>query len=230
MTSTKPESLYHVIFTISHLQRDPTSEIEKVRIPGTYVSLAQAKAAAHSCLFDAGYEKEWFSTYETQPERLESLAGTQGTGLAVFAVATDGTIFRVRVATTPNVPQLTTDLDDGRIRLDLYHVVQSTHKYDSKGDVARDMNIQGTFETYTQARNFATGVLLSEQDGLTKESYVDYNEAGPNDRDCGYGENVIVYAAGSGGQNYLVSVIKSQGLESVRLAEASMRIKWTESV
>lgn len=61
MTWTKPENLYHAISTISHLRRDPTSEIERVYIPGPYISLVQAKAAVQSCLFDSGYEREWSS-------------------------------------------------------------------------------------------------------------------------------------------------------------------------
>jgi hypothetical protein len=77
---------------------------------------------------------------------------------------------------------------------------------------------------YAEARNFASTLLLSKEDGITASSYQDYCEAGPSERDCEYGENVILHAIGNSGQNYLVSLIKGQELESVRLAEASFRM------
>lgn len=75
---------------------------EKVRILGTYMTPKQPKNAAHLCLFDSGYEREWFRTSETRPEALEELVSSQSTALALFAVAVDGTKFRVRISTTPN--------------------------------------------------------------------------------------------------------------------------------
>ena len=221
-----PENLYHIILTTSHIHKDPNSQIEKVRIAATYTNLAAAKAAAHRCLFDAGYEREWFTEYETKPEFFESHNLRQRTGLAVLAVAPDGTTFRVRVSTTPNRGKFTTDYEDGWIPYNLYHVVQTNVFYadDESGEV-RDTNIEGSFKTYEEARQCASRVLLSEEDGITKESFAEYDEAGLNERDCGYGENVVVHAVGNNGENILVSVIKSQTMESVRLAEAAMRIR-----
>lgn len=216
-----PKNLYHVVFTTSNISKDPTSETEKVCITGTYTSLTSAKAAAHSCLFDAGYEREWFSQYETDPEVFESSGIRQRAGLAVLAVSPDGTTFRVRVCTTQDAGDLASGYENGRITVDLYHVVQTNIEYGS----IRDMNIEATFKTYNEARNFASGVLLSEKDGITKQSFARYVEAGPDEKDCGYGENVIVHAIGEHGDNYLVAVIKSQEMESVRLAEAAMRIR-----
>lgn len=63
-SSTQNTNLYHIILTTSYIQRDPNSEIEKICIPGTYDSLIAAKAPAYSCLFEATYEREWFSKYE----------------------------------------------------------------------------------------------------------------------------------------------------------------------
>ena len=68
------------------------------------------------------------------------------------------------------------------------------------------------------------GMLLSPENGISKESFAYYCEAGPDESDCGYGENVIVHATSDYGMNYLVIVIKSQELEAVTVAEASMRI------
>ncbi|KFY90594.1 hypothetical protein V500_05095 [Pseudogymnoascus sp. VKM F-4518 (FW-2643)] len=219
-----PENLYHIVFTTSHIQRDPNSEIEKIRIPGTYRSLEAAKAAAHGCLFDAGYEREWFSQYEVDPTALERYRIHQRMGLVVLAVAPDGTTFRVCISTTPNIGHLTTD-NDARIAADLYYVVQTNVEY-ANGDEGqrRGINIEGIFMTYDKAQSFAHSVLLSEEDGITKESFAEYDEAGDNERDCGFGENVVIHAVGINGENYLISVIKGQAMDSVELAEAAVRI------
>lgn len=223
--NVEAENLYHVVLATSHIQRDPNSEIEKIRIPGTYHSLAAAKAAAHSCLFDGGYEREWFSQYEVDPAALESYSIHQRIGLIVFAVAPDGTTFRVCIATTPNVGHLTTDNEDGRIAADLYYVVQTNVEYaDGDEGQRRDINVEGIFMRYDEAQSFARSVLLSEEDGITKESFAEYDEAGDNERDCGFGENVVIHAVGINGENYLVSVIKGQAMESVKLAEAAVQI------
>jgi hypothetical protein len=214
-----------MILLTSHIPRDPNSEIEKIRIPGTYHSLAAAKAAAYSCLFDAGYEKQWFSQYEVDPAVLETYSIYQGIGLVVLAVAPDGTTFRVCVDTTPNIGHLTTDSEDGRIATDLYYVVQTNVEYaDGDEGQRRYINIEGAFMTYDKAQSYARRVLLSQDDGITKESFATYDEAGDNERDCGFGENVLIHAVGINGENYLISVIKGEELESVKLAEATVRI------
>jgi hypothetical protein len=220
----EPDSVYHVMLMNSQL-KGSSGQAAKVRILGTYTSVAKAKDAAHRCLFERGYEREWFSTFETNPEVLEGLTASQGSGLAVYAVATDGTVFRVRISTSPNNLRLTTDNEDGRIPLTLYYVVQINIPYSSdERKPAFDTHIEGTFNTYAEGRKLASSLLLSEEDGLSASSYQEYCEASPTERDCGYGENVIVHAIGEGGENYLVSIIMCQELESVRLAEASFRM------
>lgn len=221
------ENLYHIVLTTSHIQKDPNSVIEKIRIAGTYRTLEAAKAAAHSCLFDAGYEREWFSQYEVDPAALESYRIHQRMGLVVFAVASDGTTFRISISTTPNIGHLTTDNEDGRIATDLYYVVQTNVKY-ANGDEGqdRDVNIEGIFMTDDKARAFAHSVLLSEEDGITKDSFAEYDEADDNEGDCGFGENTVIHAVGINGENYLISVIKGQTSESIKLAEAAVRISW----
>ncbi|RAH58537.1 hypothetical protein BO85DRAFT_276300 [Aspergillus piperis CBS 112811] len=226
MPSKIPEHLYHVLLTITRLNKNPNNLVEILRIPGTYTSLLAAKAAAHSCLYDAGYERDFFPTYETSAHIFEQENLPDRTGLAIYAVAPDGTTFRVRIDTTQNKLQLTTDLDDGRISIPLFYVVQANVEYDAiEGEsTVREVIVQGTFTDYMQAREYAKGVLLSEKDGILKGSYAAYVEAGEGERDCGFGENVVVHAASDYGVNYLVSVIRNQELGSVSLAEAAMRI------
>jgi hypothetical protein len=58
--------VYHVILMTSQMKA-PGGQTEKLRILGTYTSAGKAKDAAHRCLFESGYEREWFSTFETDP-------------------------------------------------------------------------------------------------------------------------------------------------------------------
>ncbi|KFY56206.1 hypothetical protein V496_06761 [Pseudogymnoascus sp. VKM F-4515 (FW-2607)] len=220
------ENLYHIVLTTSHIQKDPNSVIEKIRIAGTYCNPVTAKAAAHRCLFDAGYEREWFSQYEVDPAALESHRIHQRMGLVVFAVASDGTTFRISISTTPNIGHLTTDNEDGRIEADLYYVVQTNVNY-ANGDEGqdRDVTIEGIFTAYDKALTSAHSVLLSEENGITKKSFAEYDEAGDKEGDCGFGENVVVHAVGISGENYLISVIKGQTAESIKQAEAAARIR-----
>ena len=223
-TQSIPDSVYHVMLAISQTKA-PGGQTEKMRVLGTYTSLRKAKEAAYCSLFNCGYEREWFSTFETSPEALEKLATSEGTGLAVYAVATDGTKFRIRISTSPNSLQLTTGDEDGQVRIPLYYVVQTNVPYCShERKPTHDTHIEGVFKSYDEARARARTVLLSEENGITSSSYQDYCEAGENERDCDFGENVIVHATGGNEENYFVSVVTGQELESVRLREASLRI------
>lgn len=207
-TPSIPDSVYHVMLAVSQ-SKAPDGQTENVRILGTYTSISKAKEAARCDLFNSGYEREWFSTFETSLQALEKLVTSEGTGLAVYAVATDGTKFRIRISTSPNSLQLTTDEEDGRVRIPLYYVVQTNVPYCShERKPTHDTHIEGVFKSYAVARARASTVLLSEGDGITSSSYQDYCEAG---------ENVIVHATGSNEENYFVSVVTGQELESVRL-------------
>jgi hypothetical protein len=221
-TGSADDNLYHVLLVTSHLSKDPNSEVEKIRVVGSYSSLKGAKEAAQSCLFEGGYEKEWFTEYKSTTAEFEKEPKRRRTGLTVLAVAPDGTTFRVHVLTTPAAGQWRTQSDDGRVLSDLYYVVQTTFEYEDSDD--KDINIEGVFGTYKEARELASQVLLSEEDRIDKNSFAQYDEAKENERDCGFGENVIVHAVGANGENYLVTVVKGQALESVRLGEAAMRI------
>ena len=221
-----PENLYYVIVTLSHLQHDVNEVMEQIRVCGTYTSLKGAKAAARSCLFDAGFAREWFHEYDV---------GEDGTdegpnGQAVHAVAPDGTVFTVSVATAANTNKLRSDndSDDGLIERDLYHVLQTTvdHCSGSEDGGKRQTDVEGSFATFDEARRFAASVLLCPEDGITKDSFAEYSEAGPGEADCGYSEDVVVHAVGQqNGVNYLVRVVKTEELEAVRQAHAAARIR-----
>jgi hypothetical protein len=222
-----PETLYHVLLTTSHVSKNPNDAmIEKLRVPGTYTSLLQAKAAAHSCLYEAGYEKEFFETYEVAPGHVEG--HEHEPHIIIHATATDGTTFRVRIRNTRNETGLpASDLADGRVAVPLYYVILVTVDYDRDegGSVVREVDVRGVFTGYAEARTFANRVLISPEDGITQDTFVEYTEAGPDETDCGYGENVVVHAGLENGTNYLVNVVKTQELEALDIAEAAMRIR-----
>jgi len=214
---------YHVILTSSRFKRDPTSEVQRVRVCGTYTSIKAAKAAAHQALFDAGYEQEWFTVFDSRTH--ETTNWKHGEGVIVYAEAPEGEIFTISISTTVDTLGVKGN-EEGKIEIDLYHILQTTIFYDKDASGGlRETNIEGTFKTYDEARAAASTVLVNEEDGVTKESWAEYDELPVGEKDWEYGENVVVHAVGSNGENILLSVVKELELESVRILEAAMRIR-----
>lgn len=215
--------IYHVILTSSQFKRDPNSEIQKVRVCGTYTSIKSAKAAAHQTLFDAGYEQEWFKVFDARTH--DTTSWTHGDGVIVCAEAPDGETFTVSICTAKDTLGVASnDLD--KIDIELYHILQTTIFYDKDASGGmRETNIQGTFKTYAEARAAATRLLVSEEEGLTRESWDEYDELPVGERDGEYGENVVVHAIGSNGENVVLSIVKEQELEALRVLEAAMRLR-----
>src|SRR6201999_296642 len=158
------ENLFHVLLSTSHIQKDPNGAIEKLRICETFTDLKAAKAEAHKTLFEAGYEREWFTEYDTNQAEFAAHHIKRRTGLAVFAQAQDGTIFRVSVATTPNLQGFQGNPEDHKVHFNLYHVVETVIMYDEDDSgEARETNVEGSFKTYEEARRFASEVLLAPE-------------------------------------------------------------------
>jgi hypothetical protein len=211
---SKSNSLFNVVLTLTHMQKDVDSNLQGVRVCGTYDSLPAAKAFAHRCLFDAGYEQDWFTTFETQHE---GILIDHKQNKIVKAIGPSGEEFIVNISTIPNVFNLESN-DTGRIEMPLYHVVQTTiHYRDDESGQTRDTNIQGSFKTFEEARKVALSTLLWSEDDITRDTYAAYDEAGPGELDCGYGENVIVHAVGQNGENFIVSVLKGHAIASEAL-------------
>jgi hypothetical protein len=215
--------IYHVILTSSHFKRDPNSEIQKVRVCGTYTSIKAAKAEAHQTLFDAGYEQEWFKVFESCTQNTTDWK--YGDGVVIYAEAPEGEIFTVSISTAKDTLGVKGN-DLGKIDIPLYHILQTTIFYDkdTSGGM-RETNIQGTFKTYDEARAAAVTLLVNEEDGLTKESWAEYDELPVGEKEGEYGENVVVHVIGSNGENVLLSVVKEHELEALRILEAAMRLR-----
>lgn len=211
-------SLFNVVLTLTHMQKDVDMNLQGVRICGTYDSLPAAKGFAHRCLFDAGYEQEWFTTFETQHE---GILIDHKQNEIVRAIGPGGEEFIVNISTIPNVFELKSN-DAGRVETPLYHVVQTIVHYraDESGQT-RETTIQGSFKTFEEARKVALSTLLWWEDGISRNTYAQYDEAGPGELDCGYGENVLVHAIGQNGENFVVSVLKGDAMEAERVSEAA---------
>jgi hypothetical protein len=116
---------------------------------------------------------------------MEELAASERTRLAVYAVASDGTKFRLRESTSPNDLELTTHSEDGRVVIPLYYVVQTNVPYCThERKPTHDTHIEGVFKSYVDARKFASTLLLLEKDGIKASSYQECTEADINERDC----------------------------------------------
>jgi len=221
--SNGSDSLFHVMLTTSHLDKDVNAKIQGVRVCGTFDSLSAAKVLAHRCLFDLGYEQEWFTTFKTQHD-MEIVDHVQDK--IVVATGPAGEVFTVTISSVPNSFQLVSTTDTKRVTVPLYHVVQTTVHYDvDESGQSRDTTVQGSYTTYKQAREVAHEVLTLSDEGSDKNSYAQYTEAGPGELDCGYGENVVVHAVGEHGSNYLVSILKGDELEAERISEAASAMR-----
>ena len=216
------KQLYHVILTSFHF-KDPNSEVQKVRVCGTFTSIKAAKAAAHRTFFDAGYEQEWFKVFDSQTQEIKDWK--HGDGVIVYAEAPDGEVFTISVYTAKDTLGLQGN-NEGKVEVDLYHIPQTTIFYgkDARGDL-RETKIEGTFQTNNDARAAAMAVLVDKKDGLTKESWAEYDELPLGQKDWEFGENVLVHAVGSNGENVLLTVVKEQEMESFSIMEAAMRIR-----
>ena len=223
LLNNESENLFHVVLMTSHLEKDVNSKIQGVRICGTFDSLLAAKALAHRCLFDQGYEQEWFTTFKTQHD-LQDIDHREDK--IVEATGPAGEVFTVTISTIPNAFRLISTTDTKRITMPLYHLVQTIVHYDvDESGQSRDTTVQGSYTTYERAREIAHELLLWSEDGINRSIYTQYAEADPGELDCGYGENVVVHAVGEHGSNYLVSILKSEELEAERVSEAASAMR-----
>lgn len=200
------EALFHIKRTLINLKKDRTGAVQEVAIKGTYTNLAAAKAAAKETLFDEGYDREFFSIYDVKDNH-EGEVWKHGDECQVYAVAPESGIFRVEIETSENRYGFVGGAD-GKVDQELYHVLQTTIHYNlDRSGARRDVTIEDTLGTAEQARQRALEVLLDED--VTKESFEKYDE-NMGQEDWPFDEDILVHAVGSGGENYLVQVIKEE--------------------
>jgi len=200
------ESLFHIKRTLINLKKDRTGSVQEVDIKGTYTNLAAAKAAAKETLFNEGYEREFFSTYEVKGHH-EGEVWKHGDECQVYAVAAESGIFRVEIETAENTFGFVGG-PNGKVDQELYYVLQTTIHYNlDRSGASRDVQVEDTLGTADQARQRALKVLLDED--ITKESFERYDE-NIGQEDWPFDEDVVVYAVGQGGENYMVQVVRKE--------------------
>ena len=69
--------------------------------------------------------------------------------------------------------------------------------------------MEGVYRIRKDAIDAAYTVLFDDVEGITKESFAEYDEQDMKNNDWPYGEEILVHAVGQNGDNFLVAV-KSQ--------------------
>ena len=210
--------LYHILISQSHLSESPKHPTATAHICGTYTSLPAAKAAAQRALFSAGYESEWLTEFDVRDDQLPP--EMRGRGVVVYAASAIGILIEVSILTTPNLKGWEGNILE-KVQGELYHVVQTTIDCNCDKDREhKDLNIVGTYQTYDEAWRAAKLCLLDQDDGITKKSFTQYDEAQAGKNNCRFSENTVVCAVGENGISYQVDVVKGQEMAVARLAEA----------
>jgi len=204
-TSNGADDLYHVKCEIIDYYSDPSGLTRTTDVYGTYTTLPLAKAAARTCLERAGYDPSEFEVYEmkTDPETWK-----HGDDIRVYAKAPSGVEFHVRVDVTPN--NLAGPLKanaQGEVEGQLYYVLQTQIDYnaDRTGGNQR-ADIEGVYVSREEAEKAAYEVLLDESEGVTKETYAEYERVDEFEGDWPYGDEELVHAVGTDGENFKVEV------------------------
>jgi hypothetical protein len=195
--------LYHIKCEIIDYAEDTSGLTRTTTIYGTYTSLPVAKAAARTCLKTAGYLPSDFDVYEekTDPETWKYMED-----VAVYAKAPAGQEFRVRLDVTPTVAGLTTD-EQGVVETPLYYVLQTNIDYDSDRTGGKQTtDIEGVYLEREEANQAAYKVLLNEAEGVTRESFVEFDRMDEQEGDWPYLDDVLVHAVGKNGDNFNVEV------------------------
>jgi hypothetical protein len=198
--------LYHVVCEVIDYHKDKSGATRTTEVFGTYTSLLAAKSAARSCLKMLGYLPEEFSTYR---EKINPETWSYGDGVFIYAKAPAGQEFSVRVDTKPNENGFK-GTEHGKVEGHLCYVLQTKIDYnDDRIGGKQTTEVEGVYRIRKDALDAAYTVLLDDAEGITKESFAEYDEQDMKNNDWPYGEEILVHAVGQNGDNFLVAV-KSQ--------------------
>jgi hypothetical protein len=201
------EYLYHALREILVYYKDKSCATHIKDVLGTYVSLPAAKAAALTAIEASGYERDDFEIYEEKPRSGENW--THGDGVLLYAKGLSGAEFYIRIDIKQNVGKFKGNAQ-GRVDDKLYYVIQI--KIDCNNDrVGRiqTTEVGGTYLHRQETRDSALTALI-DGEGITKEWYEEYDEIDEADPgEWPYGEDCMVHAVSSNGENFLV-LVKTQ--------------------
>jgi hypothetical protein len=201
--ASSEDLLYHIKCEIIDYHEDKSGATRTTNIHGTYTSLPAAKAAARASLKTAGYLPSDFEVYE---EKTDPETWKYSDGVFVYAKAPAGQEFRVRLDVKPNVLGLKANNGDA-VEEHLHYVLQTIIDYskDRTGGI-QTTEIEGVYLGRKEANHAAYNVLLDEAEGVTKESFAEYERRDEWKDDWPYGEDVMVHAVGKNGENFKVEV------------------------
>ncbi|KAF3034991.1 hypothetical protein E8E12_002253 [Didymella heteroderae] len=164
------ENLY-VVKRTCHSPSHATEPIFDIALPATFANLEAAKLEAKSVLFNEGYEKEFFSTYDINDGKGP---WSHGDGIVVYATGASGEVLKVEIDTVINLSGLESDAR-GRVLPPLYHVLQTIIDYNKdRSGSQRNSIVEGSYRDLKLARKQALQVLLDES--VTKDSFAEYDD------------------------------------------------------
>lgn len=227
-----PSTLYHLLLTTHHLPttQNPHNTPERLRCPGTYTTLPHALAAAHRALFDLGYERAFFTTYNVLHPTIPSTTTPQDpppATLALHATARDATTFQIHLSTTPNPHAWTPTYEDNRVGNPIYLAIRTRIRLAEAeaNDGVREHVVLAAGESWHELCGIAQGVGRQMKEEGRKWEVVDVLEEKEGEEGGELGENVVVHAVSGEGENVVLSVVRVVEPEAVRVGEASMRIR-----
>lgn len=202
-----PENLYHTILTVIDYDVDKSGGTRSVWVLGTHTSLPAAKAFSTRALQELGYEKDDFANYAVHPGAASKEEWRYGDGVIVHAEAPKGQVFKVSIDTKPNSGRLPAKegADEPRLPKDfdhLHYVLQTRIDYNKdRTGAEQNTEVEGAYVKREDAMTAAKGLL-------SKSDFDEYDERDEKDKEgkWEFGEDVVVHAVSSTGQNYIVSV------------------------
>jgi hypothetical protein len=200
--------LFHVLIIVGHPMPKPGGDHQDVYILGTCATVEAAKSLAENSLGLLGYSTEEFELYEQRSQA--SANWEHGDGVIVYGKTPAGDEVRVAIDTKPNTESLQTS-SDGILLLPngidhLHYVLQTITNYNVPH--ASSVEIEGAYAKRADALAGAKECLV---DGSTrKEDFVQYDERADIGipQDWPFGEDVIIHAIATTGENYRVSLEK----------------------
>jgi len=208
-----PDTLFHTILTVIDYHVDPSGGTQSTYVLGTHTDLAAAKAFSKRALHELGYERDDFATYE-EASGAPTSGWSHGDGVIVHAKAPAGQIFNVALDTAANNEGLPAGEGDAATEPQLppgtshlHYVLQTRIDYNrDRNGAVRETQVQGSYVRRGDAMIAAKGLL----------NKADYDEYAERDEGSGgekweYGEDVVVHAVSSVGENFDISVTTTPG-------------------
>lgn len=202
INSTTPELLYHTLLIVVDYHVDPSGADRSTYVLGTHATLDAAKPFAYRALRKLGYTPKDFLEYAVHTSSVE---WEYGNGVLVYAKAPAGQVFLVSVHVAPNNESLLMHTD-GSVILprgveSLHYVVQTTVDYNiDRTDCVQETQIEGTYARRADA-------CAAAQKCLDPADFAEYDRVEDIAEEWPFGDDVLVHAVSSSGQNTTVAVM-----------------------